>query len=166
MTATYENIATTTLGSNTASVTFSSISGLFTDLIAVLEITRSTGQDVMVVQVGNGSVDTGSNYSWRNVIGNGSSALSQSASNQTSMEFALLNATPNPVIVQFMNYSNTTTNKTVLARSNNTGATSRVGAYVGLWRSTSAINTITFTAAGSGLFLSGSIFTIYGIKAE
>ena len=36
MASTYEKIATTTLGSATASYTFSSISGTYTDLILIL----------------------------------------------------------------------------------------------------------------------------------
>lgn len=163
MPATYEPINTTTLGSNQATVTFSSISQAYTDLVLIADVTRASGEDVFVIQVGNGSVDTGTNYSWRNVAGNGTAAFSQQASNQNSIEFALINANRNPIIVNFMNYSNTTTNKTVIGRSNQSSA--RVGAYVGLWRSTSAINTMTLTAANSGQFTSGSTFTLYGIKS-
>jgi hypothetical protein len=62
-----------------------------------------------------------------------------------------------------MNYSNTTTYKTVLLRSNNASAITV--ATVGLWRSTSAINTIKIYADGAAVFSVGSTFTLYGIKA-
>jgi hypothetical protein len=59
-----------------------------------------------------------------------------------------------------MNYSNTTTFKTMLNRSNvpSTGT----GATVGLWRNTAAISSLTITSE-SGNLQSGSTFTLYGI---
>ena len=45
MTATYEKIATTTLGSSQASVTFSSISGSYTDLVLISDSTVASGSD-------------------------------------------------------------------------------------------------------------------------
>jgi hypothetical protein len=60
-----------------------------------------------------------------------------------------------------MNYANTSTYKTVLTRSNKYD---RVGAIVGLWRSTAAINSITLTAY-SNTYAIGSTFTLYGIAA-
>jgi hypothetical protein len=69
-------------------------------------------------------------------------------------------------IINIQNYSNTTTYKTALLRSNlATGTYPGVDAFVGLWRSTSAITSITILPASNNL-LSGSTFTLYGIKAE
>jgi hypothetical protein len=61
-----------------------------------------------------------------------------------------------------MNYSNTTTYKTIIARGS--GASNEVKAQVNLWRSTSAITSIT-VYAGGGNFNSGASFTLYGIKS-
>ena len=72
------------------------------------------------------------------------------------------NVGQNNAIVQFQNYSNTTTYKTVLSRGNN--ASNLVEAFVGLWRSTSAITAIDIKTQ-SGNFSIGSTFTLYGIKA-
>jgi FlaG/FlaF family flagellin (archaellin) len=67
-------------------------------------------------------------------------------------------------IYQFMNYSNTTTYKTVLGRSNVQDF--RVASIVGLWRSTSAINTISLRSDNASYnFTVGSTFTLWGIKA-
>jgi hypothetical protein len=65
-------------------------------------------------------------------------------------------------IIQVMNYSNTTTNKTVLARAGIAG--DRTRAIVNLWRSTSAITSILIINNGSVNFVAGSTFTLYGIK--
>ena len=62
-----------------------------------------------------------------------------------------------------MNYANTTTNKTVLLRNNNTAFGTE--AQVGLWRSTSAINTIKLYLDRAEYYVVGSTFTLYGIKA-
>jgi hypothetical protein len=74
-------------------------------------------------------------------------------------------------IVHIMNYSNTTTFKTYLARNNNAATSGTyVGteAIVGLAQLTAAITSITIgTASGSTdyNFATGSTFSLYGIKA-
>ena len=63
-----------------------------------------------------------------------------------------------------MNYANTTTYKTVLSRDAlNNASDGAVEAFVGLWRSTSAINTIQIKP-DSGNFNTGT-FSLYGILA-
>jgi hypothetical protein len=62
-----------------------------------------------------------------------------------------------------MNYSNTTTNKTILSRINN--AENSTVARVTLWRNTAAISTIFLTEGNGANFIAGSTFTLYGIKA-
>ncbi len=73
-------------------------------------------------------------------------------------------------VVQFMNYSNTTTNKTWLSRWASMGGSDGAnlgGAIVGLWRNTNAITQIDFNrpAGESGSFDVGCTWTLYGIKA-
>jgi hypothetical protein len=65
-------------------------------------------------------------------------------------------------IWQVMNYSNSTTYKTALAKGG--GADYGTEAYVGLWRNTSAITSITVLSS-SGNMATGSTITLYGIKA-
>ena len=118
--------------------------------------------------------DTGSNYSNTQLVGDGSTA---STSRQTNNTY-LWNSSgggigwgtslnyPTTNIINFMNYSNTTTYKSILSRSNPMRAsTARVTLNAGLWRNTSAITTITFTMGGSSKFVSGSTLTLYGITA-
>jgi hypothetical protein len=61
-----------------------------------------------------------------------------------------------------MNYSNSTTYKTILSRGNVTGT--GIDLNVSLWRSTAAITNITVTSFTS-TYTAGSTFTLYGIKA-
>ena len=72
---TYTPIATNTLSSATASVTFSSISGVYTDLVLVITPTIPTGAYDILMRVGNGTVDSGTNYSVTRVSGTGSAAI-------------------------------------------------------------------------------------------
>lgn len=169
MPSTYTPINSTTLTTDTSSVTFSSIPATYTDLIAVIQSrVASATIDYFSVRF-NG--DTGSNYSFTFMAqaSNGRFAnLTQqivgwSTSNaQNSSSLA-------PIIVQIMDYSNTTTFKTSLSRSG-TYSMGRVDVQVNLWRSTSAINSIAFATWGAGTFgannmRAGTTITLYGIKA-
>lgn len=163
MAQTYEPIATQTLGSNTT-VTFSSIPQTYTDLVLVINGLSAVNQGVEY-QVGNGSVDTNTNYSRTRIMGDGSAASSFKASNQDRFlcdGFSTSSSYASMQIVHFMNYANTNIYKTALFRGNSTQA--YVLAQVGLWRSTSAINTIK-VAGYSGNLLSGTTVSLYGIKA-
>jgi hypothetical protein len=155
---TYEAIATTTLGSSSSSVTFSSISGAYTDLVLVIAGTMSSG-DATSVQVNS---DTGSNYSSTRLYGDGTTATSDRLTSQTKSALGLMMPAQSVFTVHFMNYANTTTYKTFLGRSS--AASGFVEAAVGLWRNTAAITSITATTAGQ-TYQTGSTFSLYGIKA-
>ena len=166
MPATYEPIATTTLGSSATSYTFSSISQAYTDLYLVVQSKVTSGTLQLYWQVGNGSVDTGANYSGTQLEGTGTTAESRRWSGQTYWQGYYDYMTSADGFIHnasIMNYSNTTTFKTAIWRANNAG-TGTV-AQAGLWRSTSAINTIKLFPSGGGSFAAGSTFTLYGIKA-
>jgi len=158
MAKTYEPIATTTLGSASASVTLSSIPGTYTDLILVFNGSVTSGAVSVAVRF-NG--DTATNYSDTWLYGSGSSALSgrnTSANGIYAMDISTSNAT---LVCQIQNYSNTTTFKTSLQRGN--AASNAVTATVGLWRNTAAINSVNLHNANT--FIAGSTFTLYGIKS-
>jgi hypothetical protein len=152
-------IATITLTSASATVTFSSIPQTYTDLMLVANGAASTGTSLGF----RFNSDSGNNYSYTALYGSGSSAASLRGTNNalayvgnwyTSFDGALIS--------HIQNYSNTTTNKTILSRNGN--ASNYVWATTSLWRSTAAISTILISADGQN-FSSGSSFTLYGIKA-
>lgn len=161
--STYTPIATTTLGSNQSSITFNSFSG-YTDLVLVTNVkTTTSGRDLLLQFNG----DTGTNYSRTFLTGDGSTASSGRTTNYSSIlmdywgfadtGFVQMN------ITHIMNYSNSTTYKTTLSRASN--ANSGTDATVGLWRSTAAITSMTISAISSGVFATGSTFTLYGIAS-
>jgi hypothetical protein len=164
MTVTYEKIATTTLGSDQATITFSTISGSYTDLVLVENGKVTSGASYSRIRFNS---DTGSNYSGTYLSGNGTAAATERFSNMTFMVVASLAAVEtnfnHNAIINIQNYSNSTTYKTILARLNNAAAAT--DAAVGLWRDTSAITSIEYYL-NSGSWATGSTFTLYGIKAE
>ena len=164
MASTYSQIATTTLGSAATSYTFSNIPQTYTNLVLVISPLRDATSGGYITAQFNS--DTGSNYSNTGLLGNGTTTQSSRTSSQTfcylNWSASTLSTTePNTIIASFQNYSNTTTNKTYLARAN--AASVGVDAVVGLWRSTSAISTIAISRS-TGSFATGSTFTLYGIK--
>jgi hypothetical protein len=161
MAATYTPIASITLGATAASVTFSSIPQTYTDLILVancFSISSATSSSIGVQFNG----DTATNYSRTLLYGDGTTAASTrdaSTSSSTILYYEGL-ASLAPNILHIMNYSNTTTYKTFIARANFAGSTVRLG--VGLWRSTAAISSVVLVPTTSS-FASGSTFNLYGI---
>lgn len=158
-------IATNTLTSATASVAFSNLPQTYTDFVLVSNFTSSTNASVLGVRL-NG--DSGTNYSRTQLWGNGSTSGNARTTNETYFAAGYWQTgTGNQIqsVVNLMNYSNTTTFKTLLARWNQIlGIDNSTTTSVGLWRSTAAVTSITFVAS-AGNFNSGSSFTIYGIKA-
>jgi hypothetical protein len=155
-TNTYVALATQTLGTAASSVTFSSIPQGYTDLRLVIAGTGTTPYYAYVYFNG----DTGSNYSRTELYGNGTSAASFRGSNSICVA---TDATQNNMTLDVMNYSNATTFKTFLYRQSRTTDSALSG--VALWRSTSAITSISITGYLATTFATGSTFTIYGIAA-
>lgn len=164
MAVTYEKIATTTLGSNAASVTFSSISSAYTDLVLVMNYFSNASEYPMIQFNG----DTANNYSFVEVYGNGTSAASVRQSNVAGIwvgygAYSPAGTTnPGTIIVNMQNYSNSSTNKSVISRSNSSQG---VEATAGLWRSTVAISSLVIKHQTATTYATGSTFTLYGIKA-
>jgi hypothetical protein len=164
MPATYDKIAAYTVPTAQSSYTFTSVPSTYTDLVAIINGGVTSGQPAVWMRFNS---DSGSNYSFTRLTGNGTSALSSRESNQTQANvasYAGMNTTLNTnIIVQIMNYANTTTNKTIISRANL--ATDGLEAGVNLWRSTAAITNIQFLNSSGTNFAVGTTFTLYGIKS-
>jgi len=164
-TPTYTPIESKTLGSNTAIVEFTSIPQTYTDLVLVINGKSDTSTVNVYAQVGNGSYDTGTNYSWTWLGGSGSTAASGRGSTTDALLFGASGTSSfSPTIIHFQNYSNTTTYKTMISRSSTADTTSgqTVSAWVGLWRRTFAINRIKLYLNVQN-WVAGTTATLYGI---
>ena len=164
---TYEPISATTLVSATNTVTLSSIPQTYTDLVLVVGSVRdSTGGSSVVAVRYNG--DTGANYSCTYMGASGAGGVySGRRSSDTGMWLGGMYTNRGIFKINIFNYSNTTTNKSFLSRQDFYGtAYESVGAYVGLWRSNSAITSITvYSIDITPNFDVGTTFTLYGIRA-
>jgi hypothetical protein len=164
-TNTYVALDKVTVGTATSTVTFSSIPQGYTDLVLVANARNSSGSGVdLLIRLNS---DSGSNYSRTQLFGTGSSAGSSRDSNLTYLYIGQTAPTGSgefyPNTLQFMNYSNTTTNKTILNRVGSPN--NNVTAMVSLWRSTAAITSMTLTVNTGPNFEVGSTFSLYGIAA-
>lgn len=165
MPSTYEKIATTTLGSSSSTITFSSLSSAYTDLVIVSQFftTSATGVDIYF-RFNN---DSSSNYSYAALEGMGTGgAGSARTTNQTAtyldpIHYLTYPNTTTPVqsIININNYSSSNY-KTVLSENGLVG--DQITRIVHLWRSTSAINRIDFTMVNAS-FAAGTTVSIYGI---
>jgi hypothetical protein len=166
MAKTYTPIATQTLTTSAASVTFSSIPGTYTDLVLIVSSRslKAGTEDALFIQV-NG--DSSTLYS-RTELYNASSGR---ATGETAYKYhgkvagntsgGATFATSN---INFMNYANTATFKTLIARCGMADpAYTEVKTSVGLYRSTNAISSMVLTTESATNFAPGSSFTLYGI---
>jgi len=159
--ATYTPIASVTLGAAADSVTFNSIPQTYTDLVLVVQVLSNSISNDMFMQFDS---DTAGNYSHTVLRGQGTSASSTRGSNVTGLRFSD-QASPTTTTsmistVNLQNYSNSSTNKTVISRSDN--GSIGVDLYASMWRSTSSIDSIKIYPA-TGNMASGSTFNLYGI---
>lgn len=153
-------LANLTLGSSASSVTFSSISGSYRDLILIVNAKNTTADTTLRITF-NG--DSATNYGHVLVQGNGSTA--SSTSNGT-LAYALVganNLADSNQTIQILDYSATDKNKTVLGRSSAPGAV--VNMTANRWASTAAITTIAVVPGGNQ-FASGSTFALYGVASS
>jgi hypothetical protein len=164
MPTTYEPIATSTLASAVVSFTFSSIPATYTDLRLVIVPMKASGNLVPRIRL-NG--DTGSNYSYTNMWADGATAYSVAATNQDSI---YLHYDTYPVgssvglgTADIFSYAGSTLKTVLTTQSSDKNGSGSLGRWVNLWRSTSAVTSITvFEDFGS--FGIGTTATLYGIK--
>jgi hypothetical protein len=162
----YESIATTTVGAGgSSSVTFSSIPSTYTHLQIRYFGRNTTDNNAAVYMTING--DSGSNYSWHQLFGSGSSLGTQALTSQTFMSVGQESSTASVFdahVVDILDYANTNKNKTVRTlggwEDNTQG---RVFLRSGLWMNTAAISSITLTPSSSN-FAQYSSFALYGIE--
>jgi len=168
MANTYTLIASNTLTTNAASVTFSSIPGTYTDLVLKMS-TRHSGSSFSAFFLQFN--DTSAIYSFTEFyVSNSSTIDNNRASSQTSY-FTRGNPSDNQTINTFSNqeiyipnYAGSA-NKPVsgfFVGENNATNPAWVAVSAGLYRSSSAISSITLTSSNS--INSGSSFFLYGIK--
>jgi len=161
---TYTPIATITLGVASSSTTFSNIPQTYTDLIIIVSAASSGVQDPFSRVNG----DSGTNYAFQAITGNGTNASAQQGATQNAIALNYFGSDSttlgeNARVIQFLNYSNTNMYKQIICRGGR-GNTDGLTFLVNTWINTAAITSISFHT-GSGTYSVGSTFTLYGIAA-
>jgi len=116
--------------------------------------------------------DTGSNYSWHRVYGDGSSAASTAGTSVSGIRIERMSAysSANSIfgvfVCDILDYRDTNKFKTVRniggVDANGSG---HIALNSGNWRSTSAVTSITLTGIDGGNFKQYSSFALYGVLA-
>ena len=153
---TYDLLDSTTLASSASSVTFSSISQDYRDLVLVADGTTTTDRQPALTFNGlessiYSSVDMGAT----------SGPFSSSTSDtrfRISTSGSAWSTQKTSTIIQIMDYTATDKHKSVLIRSNN--VTNGVYAMAGRCATTAAIHTLRFETSS---FEAGTTFHLYGI---
>jgi len=158
-TQTYIPLASLTLSSSAASVTFSSISQAYRDLVLVMSI-KASAAGASTTTVLNS--DTGANYNYVNMSGNGSTATSASSSASTLAGIGIVETDFTQITHNIMDYSATDKHKTVLTRGDRASASTL--AVANRWANTAAVTTITYSVTGTTI-AAGSTFCLYGIAS-
>jgi hypothetical protein len=167
MANTYTLIASNTLGSSAASVTFSAIPSTYTDLVVRLSLNNNSGSvDRFYLIINN---DTGNNYSLTRLVGDGSVATS---TRQSGVAFMYLGFNTVP------SYTNIFGSSEIYIPNYATAAVHPVGSIsvgernaseafivptAGLYNSATAITQLEIKSPIYS-FTTGSSFYLYGIK--
>jgi len=160
MPSTYEPIATTTVGTATSTIDLTSIPATYTDLKLIFVCTTSSPGNARF----RFNSDTGSNYSYTALGGNGTTA-SSFQSGGTSFYFTAFGSTsstiPHFYSVDIFSYAGSTNKTLLLTESSDDNGSGSTARSVQLWRNTSAVTSINIFG---GTFSIGTTATLYGIK--
>lgn len=164
VTNSYESIATVTVGSGgNTYITFSSIPSTYKHLQIRWSALNSSAMTDVYARFNS---DSGSNYSFHQVYGDGSSTAAGGFANQSAFYCGIGGNTTSPSVgvVDLLEYQNTNIYKTGRSLA---GIDLNGSGYVqfksGGWRNTAAISTIDIYAT-TGTFNQNSKFALYGIK--
>lgn len=166
----YDLLETTILSSTASSVTFTGL-GSYTDYkhLQVRLVGRSSrsgsGENLRIRFNG----DTGSNYANHYLQGNGSSVASGAETSNTGMWARNLNASSSPAnafgafVIDILDFADTSKNTTVRTLGGST-SDNFIALSSGAYFSTNAITSIDLGTQFSQDFVTGSRFSLYGIR--
>jgi hypothetical protein len=168
----FESIATISPSTGTKTVTFSSIPSTYKSL-QIRAIARTdnggTSNDFIFMRI-NG--DTGSTYASHRLDADGTNVGAVGFANSTYNLYGYipnngaLASTFSGQIIDLIDYASTTKTKTTRFFSGinvNSSSNTQLQLSSGLWNSTAAVTSISFTVANYN-FQSGTTFALYGVK--
>jgi hypothetical protein len=161
-TPTYTPLANLTLGAAASSVTFGSIPSTYRDLICIVVAEGSTTLQGRIRL----NSDTGSNYNYQRLSGNGTAASAERAGSVSSgFLSAIAQATTTGALqmnINIMDYSATDKHTTIISRADQ--AANGTDAIANRWANTAAVTSVQILTS-TGNWASGSTFALYGVIA-
>ena len=169
----FESIATATGTGSSGTITFSSIPSTYKHLQirANLRCSAAAVNTNMYMQLNS---DTGSNYAYHRLTGDGAAVTAAGSATQTSIFVGgVPSATTTAnvmatVIIDIHDYASTTkykTSRAIFGRNSNNAYTENIILESGLWQSTSAVNSISFVLDNPS-FTTATTIALYGIKGD
>jgi len=166
MASSMTKISSVTVGSGgSSSISFTSILQTFTDLHLVISTRASAASDSIGLRFNS---DTGSNYTYRYLLGNGTTASSGNGTTTSTLggrqpESTFTANTFGSVSFYIPNYTGATYKSVSTdAVSENNATTAMAQLTASIWSNTAAITSITIIP-GSGNFVEYSTATLYGV---
>jgi hypothetical protein len=170
----FESIASTTLGSAAADITFSSIPSTYKHL-QIRGFARGSANGISAAGYVQFNGATGSSYAWHLITAGGAGATSiivDGVASDTAMWLIHSPANTNvsnyfaPFVIDIYDYADT--NKSTTARSlsgflSNNGSETSVRLFTGLYTPTTAVSSIKFFYSGQNIMANSQI-SLYGIK--
>ena len=169
MANTYVAIATVTVGSGgAANIEFTSIPATYTDIVIVYSLRSDRASQVNSSGRVSFNGNT-SNYSYKDIIGNGSTVGSNSDTNGALIYIPASTATSSTfgnAAVYIPNYagSNNKSYSVDFVAETNATSISGQGLSAGLWSNSSGITSVKVTEANGANFVQYSTATLFGIK--
>lgn len=161
MPATYDSIATNTLGTAATTITFSSITSAFTDLRLVVIIpSTATGASNVFFRL-NG--DSTNNYSLTRLYGDGASAVSNRVTATSEWSTSISTSTTLPVMLtmDLMTYANSRRKSALITTSTDLNGSGMAQRIAGMYDTLSRITSLSITCSSNMAI--GTTATLYGI---
>ena len=165
-------ISSQVMGSDTATITFSSIAGTFTHLILIIQA-RSTTAATFANILLQFNADAGANYDYQSVLGSAAVASAAEGLAQTTLLLGSCAAASvaagvaDGLRADIHNYAGAIFQKTVAVtgtvKQGTASGNLQVYSRAGWWRNTAAITQIVLSLS-AGSFKTGSVATLYGLS--
>jgi len=160
----YESIASLT-PSSYGTYEFTSIPSTYASLQLRISSLDASANNTWVMTFNNSG---GTNYAYHTLSGNGTTAAATGYANQAGIDVntggnGTSSTQPTVAIIDIHDYASTTNYKTarIFCGTDKNGTGGAVNLNSGVWKSTSAITTLTLAG---GSFSSGTTLALYGIK--
>jgi hypothetical protein len=127
----------------------------------------ANGRSVHELREFNG--DTGNNYAFHRLLGDAGSVQSTASTGQAFIWTPASTTTANIFsagIVDFLDYTSSSKNTTLRILGGRAEGTGQIALHSGLWLNTAALTSFKVNSGSTTQFITGSRFSLYGIRGD